>query len=217
MKDEVEFAKLFLVRHGETAAKTNDLANGGPLVSGRLDTPLTENGKKSMIETGKNYKNIAFDAVFVSPLARSHDSAQAFLEGAEQSHLIPIVDPDLIEINYGIHEGMPVTEVAQQKKEYFAAHPQDNNNFDFAFPGQHPIFGSAESFKKGALRFKAALTRIAGEYQGKNILIVSHSGIMRALQLTGEVENRGVTVGGDVPFGDMLILKSDGHMLELDQ
>lgn len=219
-KEGVKFAELYVVRHGETEAKANSQENGGPLVSGRLNTPLTENGKKGMFEVGENNKAVAFDVAYVSPLLRSHQSAEEFLKGAGQEGLINTIieDADLLEINYGPHEGMPASEVDKQKKAFFGTDEgKAVDGLGYKFPGSHPEFGEQESFREGAERYSKALEKIAKENPGKNVLVISHSGVMRALQLCGKIESAGAAIGKDLKFGEVIKIKSDGQSLELDQ
>lgn len=58
---------IFLVRHGQ---KHNEVDDPG----------LTELGKRQATEVGKYFKNINFDAVVVSPLRRTKETAKKILE-----------------------------------------------------------------------------------------------------------------------------------------
>ena len=214
--------KLYVVRHGETVAKTNKNAEGvlDPLVSGWLDTPLTEKGIGEMFAVGKKYKDIRFDAVFCSPLIRSRQSAKAFLEGAGQSDLyLQIVElPELLEINYGRHEGMSASEVDKEKKAFFGTDEgKAVDGLGYSFPGTHPEYGEQESFRVGADRYAQALKNLASSNDGQNILVISHSGVMRALQLCGKIQSAGAEIGKDLKFGEVILLESDGEKLDLVQ
>jgi broad specificity phosphatase PhoE len=217
-KEGVKETTFYIVRHGETEAKANPTENGGPLVSGRLNTPLTEKGISEMKKVGEGYKNIKFDKVFISPLTRSEQSALAFLEGAEQMHIELVEDGAIIEINYGPHEGMPASEVDKIKKAFFGSEEgKQVDGLGYSFPGEHPEYGKQESFREGAERFSSALKRLAKENPGQNVLVISHSGIMRALQLTGKITNNGAEIGKDLKFGEVIKVTSNGENLELAQ
>lgn len=217
-KQKNNLMHFFIVRHGETEAKNNPLERGGSLVSGHLETPITKKGKEDMEKVGAQYKDIKFDVCYISPLARSRESAAAFLKGAEQEWLLEDlkVREDLIEINYGPHEGMPVSVVSKIKKDFFES-PEGKkvDGLGYIFPGMHPIYGEQESFRAGASRYSLALKKIAQENPGKNILVISHSGVMRALQLCGEISSRGVAIRQDLKFGEVIELVSDGFTLDL--
>lgn len=215
-KEKTNEAMFYVVRHGETEAKTNPEEKGGPLVSGRLNTPLTAKGINEMFGVGEKYKNTKFDIVYISPLTRSEQSALAFLKGAEQMHIELIEDGAIIEINYGPHEGKPASQVDLEKKAFFGSDEGKKvDGLGYKFPGLHPEFGEQESFREGAERFSNALKRLAKENLGKNVLVISHSGIMRALQLTGKITSAGAEIGKDLKFGEVIKIKSDGESLEL--
>jgi uncharacterized phosphatase len=209
--------EIFLVRHGETYAKTIENELGEPFVCGSgselsRDTHLTDNGKKQMYEVGKNFQSTIFDIVIISDLIRSKESAEEFLKGAGQENLINemMVDPDISEINYGEDDGVSELKVKEKKQKYFADYPEHNNNFEFAFPG-------AESFAKAGKRMRDALVNITNKYPNKKVLILSHSGSMRALHLTGQISepDTGIAIGQDLKFGEVMRLKFIDEKLEI--
>ena len=57
--------KLYMLRHGRT------LWNEAGKLQGRTDIPLSEEGRQSALETGKELANIPFSAAFSSPLMRA--------------------------------------------------------------------------------------------------------------------------------------------------
>ncbi len=200
-------ATLYLVRHGETKAKAPDDGLEA-VVSGRLDSPLTERGMLQMEVLGEKYRHILFDAVYIAPLIRSRQSAEAFLRGAAQSG-VPVTEIDaLSEINYGPFEGKPVSEFERAKKAFFAsAEGKSADGLAHTFPGSHPEFGPQESYRAAAERFALALKNIAREHPGKTVLVISHSGIMKALQLCGYITSAGARVHEDIPFGEVIIIR----------
>jgi broad specificity phosphatase PhoE len=214
----VKVKKNYIVRHGETEAKI------GNLVSGHMETHLTENGKREMFEVGEKYKNVKFDVAYISPLMRSRESAEAFLKGAEQEHLIDklIVEGDLIEINYGPHEGMDAEQVRALKNKFFDSEEGKKvDGLGYAFPGTHPKYGEQESFRQGADRYEKVLKKIGREIgldeNSKNVLIISHSGVMRAMQLCEKLKSAGAEIGKDLQFGEVLVVESDGENIKLSE
>lgn len=200
--------EIFLVRHGETFAKTTNNPVGAPFVCGSgsevsRNTHLTDAGKEGMFKVGQNYEGVQFDAVIVSDLIRSRESAEAFLEGAGLPSMENeiIVDPRITEINYGEDDGVAEEIVKEKKKKFFAENPQYNGDLSFAFPG-------AESFKSAGERMRNAISDISKQYAGKKVLIISHSGAMRAF--TGNV-----VPGKDLKFGEVIKIKGNGENLEL--
>ena len=57
--------KLYMLRHGRT------LWNEAGKLQGRTDIPLSDDGRRSALETGKELANIPFSAAFSSPSART--------------------------------------------------------------------------------------------------------------------------------------------------
>jgi broad specificity phosphatase PhoE len=152
-----------------------------------------------MFEVGQNYKEVDFDVVIVSDLVRSRESAEAFLKGAGKENLIDkiIVNQGVTEINYEEDDGVAEAKVKEKKKKFFTENPDKNGDLSFAFPG-------AESFADAGERMKKTLKKIDEEYPGKKVLIISHSGSMRAL-----VGN--VVPGKDLNFGKVVKIKIDNE------
>lgn len=210
--------EIYLVRHGETYAKTIENSLGIPYVCGSgseisRKTHLTGKGKQQMFEIGKeNFLNTKFDMVIISDLIRSRESAEALLAGSgEQNNGVKIiVNSRVTEINYGEDDGISEEVVKEKKKKFFELHPEKNGDFNFAFPG-------AESFTQAGERMKKALLEIAKTNPGKIILVVSHSGSIRALFLTGQVidSHSKIVIGQDLKFGEIMKLTSDGEKLQV--
>ena len=89
--------KLYITRHGETKR------NKEQRVLGRTDDPLSEKGLAQAAELAEKMKDIEIDMIFVSPLSRARQTAQAV---GDVKDLIPIVDERLIETNFGDFEGV---------------------------------------------------------------------------------------------------------------
>lgn len=202
-------SEIFLVRHGETFAKTSENELGVPFVCGSgaeisRNTHLTPNGKEQMFKVGQDYVGQNFDVVIISDLVRSRESAEEFLKGAGQEQLIDslIINENISEINYGEDDGVAEEKVKEKKKKFFAENPQYNGDLTFAFPG-------AESFARAGERMRKQIKKIAKEYPGKKVLVISHSGSMRAFM-------GNVISGQDLKFGEVIKLKSDGAKVSLD-
>ena len=84
--------KLYVVRHGET---NSNLAG---IVSGRSDEKLNENGIKQAQEINLKIADQKFAAVYVSPMARTIQTAEIIVPEYEY-----IVDGRLAERELGEH------------------------------------------------------------------------------------------------------------------
>ena len=87
---------VILVRHGQTDWNVRDL------LQGRTDIKLNENGQKQAIETAQKLLNINIDAIYVSPLKRTIETAQQINKTRNQNM---IIDNRLIERGFGDYEG----------------------------------------------------------------------------------------------------------------
>jgi broad specificity phosphatase PhoE len=198
---------IYLVRHGETFAKTVENELGAPFVCGSgseisRSTHLTENGKQQMFQVGQNYKDVSFDIAIVSDLVRSRESAEEFLKGAGQLSLVDkiIVYEGVTEIDYGTDDGMLEATVKEKKKLFFSDSTKTAEDYD--------NFRGGETYSAASARMKQTLFNLAKNNLDKNILVLSHSGSMRAFL-------GNVVPGQDLDFGQVVKLAFDGEVLHL--
>ncbi len=158
--------RYFMMRHGETVGNTQKLWRGNP------DTPdsLTDNGKKQVKSSAASLKGINFDYVFVSPFTRAHETADIALAELGLSPDKLIVDPRLGEWNAG-------AEFELKPLDHFFGTLEaqvDKYNFKAA---------DGESFSDVVKRVGTFLYDLESKYQGKNILIITHGGVVRSAGL----------------------------------
>ncbi len=91
--------ELWLIRHGETEWSLSGAHTG------RTDIPLTASGREKAAAVGRYLKGCRFDLVLVSPLQRARDTCR--LAGYENA----LVDPDLMEWDYGDYEGRTTSQI----------------------------------------------------------------------------------------------------------
>ena len=95
---------LYLIRHGETAWSLSGQHTG------RTDLALTAHGEDQARALAPALAGIAFAHVLTSPLQRArHTSVLAGLATAA------VVEPDLIEWNYGDYEGVRTADIVAQR------------------------------------------------------------------------------------------------------
>ncbi len=119
--------KLYVVRHGETDWNKRNQ------VQGATDNPLNETGLKQADQTGKNLADIQFTRIYASPLIRARQTAEAI--NAYQKHPVDIIiEPAIVEQNFGIYEGWPRDneEYQKEKHKYFARFENGESLFDVA-------------------------------------------------------------------------------------
>jgi broad specificity phosphatase PhoE len=159
---------LLLARHGETEW------NKERRFQGWADPPLNEAGRKQARLLAEQLRDLAFDAVYSSDLARAYETAEI----VAAPHGVPVVaDEGLREVDVGVVSGMTWVEAHER--------------FGVDLP-----FG--ETREEHQARVLAAVERIARRHPVERVLIVTHGGTIRALHrhAIGEpehpVENCGV-------------------------
>lgn len=163
--------ELYIVRHGETDSNTRMACIG------HTDIPMNENGAKQVRLLAKSLVNVEFDAVYVSPLTRTVDTAAAIKKKAPMT-----MSYGLIERDYGDWDDMTFEEI---KSRYSAQYQKWQNNWiDFVIP-------NGESAAMVQKRVDETIDKILSENKDKRILIVTHLGtarhiISRLLGLTTE-------------------------------
>ncbi len=95
---------VYLARHGETAWSLSGQHTG------TTDLPLTERGERNAKHLGERLRGMTFARVFTSPLQRAHRTCDLAGFGAAA-----VVDPDLVEWNYGKYEGRTTPEIDAQR------------------------------------------------------------------------------------------------------
>ena len=113
--------RLFLARHGES------VANQQKLISGQLDTPLTDKGRNQAQWLCDVLKNEPLSAIYASSLSRAMETARPTAE----YHGIDIqsVD-DFKEIHFGILQGRSVDETGMDAQPLWRAKVTDKGIFN---------------------------------------------------------------------------------------
>lgn len=91
--------KVYLIRHGET-----DL-NKCKVLQGRSDTELNDYGILLAEKTAEGLADVAFDAVFTSPLKRAKKTAELVARVAGTGVSVT-EEPRIQEISFGVYEGL---------------------------------------------------------------------------------------------------------------
>lgn len=99
--------KIYLARHGQNEDNVKGILNG------HRDEPLTELGLEQARHTAQFIKdnNLSFDAVYSSPLQRAYVTAEIITEALALPK--PEVLDGLIERNFGVMSGKPVSQIAE--------------------------------------------------------------------------------------------------------
>lgn len=163
---------VYLTRHGETI--TNRTSR---MVSGRGNTPLTEEGRNVASLVGAGLSGIRFTAAYASPLGRTQETARLILDQSETSWDLNITPVEgLRELDGGSFEPMGYGELMQEHGMKFDGTVQEFQNQFY----EKDETGQAESYDNAVNRAVAALKEICtetAENGGGNVLVVAHGGI----------------------------------------
>lgn len=140
---------IYIVRHGQTDWNLEGR------YAGRIDIPLNDKGIEQAKIIREELKNIKFDKVFSSPLIRAYKTAQIICDNEI------IKDDRIIERSNGELEGKLKTEIMIE--------------IDFNDPNEKNY--NIESIIDFRKRIKNFFDEITTNYEGKNILIVTHAGV----------------------------------------
>lgn len=100
---------IYIVRHGQTEL------NNRKALQGRSDCPLNKKGILQAQEAKEKLADVAFDAVYTSPLIRAVQTARILVPGLE-----PVADERLIEMDYGPYEGLSLENLPQEVLTFFS-------------------------------------------------------------------------------------------------
>ena len=177
---------VYLTRHGQTL--TNQT---GRFVSGRGNTPLTEEGRKVAYAVGLGLSGVKFEAAYASTLGRTQETARIILSQSQTSRYLEIIPvEDLKEVDGGSYEPMSYAELMTDEGMQFSG--VTTEEFTNQFHEKDPE-GLAESYEQMKDRAFESFQRICEERAqngGGNILMVAHGGInsMIAAEIMQEQE-----------------------------
>ncbi len=98
---------VYLARHGETEWTVSKQHTG------KTDLPLTERGERNARALAGRLKGMTFGHVLTSPLRRASRTCE--LAGFGK---VAVVDPDLIEWDYGEYEGLTTADIRKRRPDW---------------------------------------------------------------------------------------------------
>ncbi|MFJ9031052.1 histidine phosphatase family protein [Streptomyces sp. NPDC102274] len=152
---------LFLARHGETVWHDENR------YTGISDIDLTPRGLVQAEALGVWAAGAGLDAIVTSPLSRARRTAEP---AVRLTGLEAVVEPDLLEVDFGIAEGRTIAELE-------ATHPREVAAFR-GDPAAHPL-PDGEDPAAAAARGAEALLRLADTHRGERVLTVAHNTLFR--------------------------------------
>ncbi len=156
--------QFILIRHGET------LWNEQNRYQGKSDLGLSRRGKETIKWLSRMIRKLDIDVLYTSPLKRARQSSTII---SSKIGIKSISDPKLKEINFGHWEGKTAEQLISQKDKSFLSWSKGK--------WVTPVGG--ESIHSLRRRTRQFLWSCLKKHRDQNILIVSHSGPIRALIL----------------------------------
>lgn len=151
--------RILLVRHAPTPET-------GDVLTGRAGgVSLDGKGRQAARATADALAGLEIEAVYSSPIERTMETAAAV---AQPHKITPIVEPGLIEIDFGAWTGRTL-ESLRRTKSWKAVQMTPSR---FRFP-------DGESFAEAQHRSVESVERIAARHEGKTVVAVSHSDIIK--------------------------------------
>jgi len=164
MKSYTFNKKVVLVRHGQT------LWNLEKRTQGHLDSPLTEQGVLQAKETAGRLKNYKFDLVISSPLGRALQTAEIISEELNINNIQ--INPNLSERHLGVLQGFTKEDSLKKYPSFFDSNSRFIQNSDIP---------EAETLPEFLNRIKTAVKEIEQVSKDKNVLVVTHDGVLYAV------------------------------------
>jgi broad specificity phosphatase PhoE len=157
MQEEKQM-KIIAIRHGQTDR------NAAGRIQGRTGIPLNEKGREQARKTAEFLRNHNIDIVVSSTLKRAVETAEII---AEQLKIIEIIaDERLCERNFGDYDGVPIKDVDIVSLRNYTANVSISNG---------------ETIREVYIRVSEYLDVLLEKYKGKNILLVLHGHVIRAV------------------------------------
>lgn len=162
--------ELYIIRHGQTDW------NIEKKMQGTEDIPLNDTGRKQAVICAQALSSISFEAIYTSPLSRAAETAQIISD--YKCHAPVIIEPGLIERDFGEGSGMSYEQLHSTYPEYPQVLPK-----------------GMEAFELLSERIYSAVRSCAEKHPEKPILLVSHGASINAFlhQVSAGAYGTGVT------------------------
>jgi broad specificity phosphatase PhoE len=193
MSDSTEIG---VVRHGETDWNTEGVLQGW------MDVPLNERGRRQARDMADKFADAGCSRVYSSPLGRALETAGII--AAQLGLPPPTCDDGLKERNFGVIQGIPKAELAEQDpmicRQILTRNPA-------------AVFEQGESMDDFATRIVEAVMRIAEHSPGERVLVITHGWVMDVLTRHANHLPRGTILHMKRKNGECLWLEATRHSI----
>lgn len=192
-----KFCRLYVVRHGET------VWNREARIQGHTDSSLTSKGIQQAKTIARLLQKQHFAKIFSSDLSRAYKTAEII---ALEKKMTVESTKVLRERFFGRFEGIQEQEFKQRLKKQLEKlaklSGEEQKNFS--------LDPDIETDSSAVSRLLTFLRKISLAYQGKQVLIVSHGGLMRVLLIHLGFASYAQLPRGSIENTGFVVLDSDG-------
>lgn len=153
---------IYLIRHGETDYNVKGI------IQGSLDTPINENGVKQALDAMDEICKLDIYKILSSPQKRARMTSDIISSNLDMDYEIW---NEFKERSFGIYQGKSYKYLRENLTEDYY-----KSKRDFYHRTEN-----GESMEDVYERVKSAFEKIKNEWDGKNILIVSHGSTVRII------------------------------------
>jgi broad specificity phosphatase PhoE len=160
--------EIYLIRHGQSESNLNRI------ISGQIDTPLSELGKKQAREL-RRILPTRYDRVYSSPLSRAKHTALLALQKSEDDDGIIYLD-DLKEISFGDLEGTNRDHLVVDEERFINFAWLKNDTFH----GEHGLELHQDFFHRTHTAFDRIVE--SGKREGDQVIMIfCHGGVIKSI------------------------------------
>lgn len=160
------FCCIYIVRHAESEANAANILGG--------NSPLTKKGEEQAIALYNKLLKVSFSAVYSSDLVRAKKTADIL---SHERSLAVNTTEVLRERNFGVLDGKLIQEVKTELDIWALKIAKMDKDQRYNYHDENGI----ESDGSLIGRYFTFLREVAVSNLGKNVLIVSHSNVMRTI------------------------------------
>lgn len=160
----MNISNIYLARHGQTEYNRCDQMQGRG-----IDISINETGRRQALAIADHLDGIGLHRIFSSSLKRSKETAQLI---AEQHEIELESHADLDEMDFGVFEGRPASEVESQLQELHEK--WRSGKVDYACQ-------EGESPSVVLERADSKMKKIVNKHNGTNLLFVLHGRLIRII------------------------------------
>lgn len=189
---------IYLVRHAKPDMQ------GKRIYLGQKDIPLAKEGEEQAEQLAAFFIKHRPDAIFTSTLIRCKSTAKIIAGKAGLNEIPFIEEPGLMEMDLGLWDGLSFEEIKRLYPEEYIKRGSSIGRY---------ITPGGESYEQAGERFSKAFFGAVSVSEG-DLLIVAHSGVIRAFLCRVEGLDIDRLTDFDIPYASVTGLGLDSDALK---